>query len=100
MSHSTSSNPEQRLADGVIANDLLVRRVWIQRLPQIGVLLLSTCNAGKQEARRANGKRIKMLDVLRPFPGALVFYIWIDELRCFAEASAIGKLERWRIGRQ
>jgi hypothetical protein len=43
------SNPKKGLSDWVVADDLFVRRIRIQRLPEIDVCLLMTRHAREQQ---------------------------------------------------
>src|ERR1035437_1824152 len=94
----TLSHPEQRLPDGIVADDLLIHRVRIQRLPEINILLLQAGDARKQQAGRANWQRVEVLHIFRPFPRTLVLQIGIDELSSPAEPASVRKLEGNRIG--
>ncbi len=57
-------NPEQRLPDGQVANDLGYGGVGIEPTPEVYILRSSECFAGEEQARPAGGKVVEVLDVL------------------------------------
>src|ERR1700733_8352205 len=91
------SHPKKGLANRVVPDDLLVRRIWIQRLPEIDVFLLVAGDAREQQTGRANRQSVEMLNVFCPLPCALGLKVRIDEFRAFAEPTAIGKAKKRRI---
>src|ERR1700686_5393753 len=100
LCYTKASHPKKRLSDRTVADDLLVRRIRIQRLPEIDVFLLMTGYAREQQPGRANGQGVEMLPVFCPLPCALVLKVWIDELRCLTEPAPVRKMEGRRIRSQ
>jgi len=57
-------HPKQRLAYREVSYDLGHRWVWIQRLPQADVVVLSVGHAGEEQGRLAIGEVVEVLDVM------------------------------------
>jgi hypothetical protein len=75
-----SSDPEQRLADGIVTNNFRAGGIGIHGLPQGDVGMAMAAEAGEQQAGRADGKHVEVLYVLAIRPRALVFEVWVEEL--------------------
>src|SRR3954466_8486959 len=56
-------NPQQRLTNGIVANDLLDLRFRQKSLPRLDVLRVSHCQPRKQQARLPDRPVSKVLDI-------------------------------------
>src|ERR1019366_2980210 len=85
------SDPEQRLADGKVADDLGSSWIGRQRAPERNVLWFVISQAGKQQARLAIGQVAEILHVVRVGPLAFVLKERIHEVDGLFVADTAGQ---------
>src|ERR1035437_3168265 len=85
------SDPEQRLADGKVADDLGSSWIGRQRAPERNVLWFVISQAGKQQAGLAIGQVAEILHVMRVRPLAFVLNEGIHEFDGLFVADAAGQ---------
>src|SRR5207237_8660379 len=88
---SSLSQPQQRLTDRKIADDLVHSRIGRKRLPQVHVTRLVQRQAAEQESWMANRPLVVVHHVRWLRPGPLVLDERVPERERLAHPAALGR---------
>src|ERR1035441_3763154 len=90
-------NPEQRLTDRVVADDLRIGRIRVKSLPQREVFRVRTTQAAEEKARRAYRQGVEVFHILCVRPVLLILQIREEKGHALANAAAIVSCEAKHI---
>src|ERR1039458_9317161 len=90
-------NPEQRLADRVVADDLRISRIRVKSLPQREGFQVCASKAAEEKARRAYRQGVEVFHILCVRPVLLILQIREEKGHALANAAAIVSCEAKHI---
>src|ERR1035441_9060623 len=90
MSFSVSFQPQNRLRDGNVAADFLVRRIGRKFLPQVEIFFFVEHNSGEQQTRLACGPIVPGLHIRLAWPLRFIGENPLHEFHGLAAVSGVG----------